>query len=196
VVFLALSAVALGGERLQGMADLAPIVPPGPGTPDAGSDTHAGQAAGRAANSGAAPSHTVDGNPSGVKDARADAAGARRAAVEYYEAVDQKSWAYTYGKLDSQSQEMFTGREWYQRNQWFADNEGLQLASMEVDMTGQSASGTQAEVNVPRTFENGVIIDRDTVFVLEEGSWKHRLIGRELFLFMPGATYEEFVAAR
>ena len=193
VVLLAASAGALGGERLQAAAGWVSIVPPGPGTTDSGGEARAGQAA----------AETADGGPSGVKDdeadARADAragAGARRAAVEYYEAVDRESWAYTYGKLDSQSREMFTEAEWQRRNRWFADNEGLELASMEVDATGLSASGTHAEVNVRRTFENGVVIDRDTDFVLEESTWKHRLVGRELFLFMPGATYGEFVEAR
>ena len=192
-VLLAASAGALGGERLQALAGWGSTGPSGPGTTDAGSEARAGQAA----------VETADGDPSGAKDAGADAradssadAGARRAAVEYYEAVDRESWAYTYGKLDSQSREMFTEPEWQQRNQWFADNEGLELASMEVDATGLSASGTRAEVNVRRTFENGVVIDRDTEFVLEEGTWKHRLVGRELFLFMPGATYGEFVEAR
>ena len=197
VVLLAASAGALGGERLQAVAGWASIVLPGPSATGAGGEARAGQAA----------AETADGSPSSAKDAGADAgadaradaragAGARRAAVEYYEAVDQENWAYTYGKLDSQSREMFTEAEWQRRNQWFADNEGLDLASMEVDATGLSASGTHAEVNVRRAFENGVVIDRDTDFVLEEGTWKHRLVGRELFIFMPGATYREFVEAR
>ena len=193
VVLLSASAGVLGGERLQVVAGWASTGPSDPGTTDVGDEAQTGQAA----------VETADGGPSGVTDAGADArvdsradARARRAAVEYYEAVDRESWAYTYGKLDSQSQEMFTEPEWQQRNQWFADNEGLELASMEVDAAGLSSSGTHAEVNVRRTFENGVVIDRDTEFVLEEDTWKHRLVGRELFLFMPGATYGEFVEAR
>ena len=95
VVLLAASAGALGGEHLQAAAGWVSIVPPGPGTTDAGGEARAGQAA----------VETADGGPSGVKDdeadaradagadaraeARADAgadaradAGARRAAVE------------------------------------------------------------------------------------------------------------------
>ena len=205
VAFLTVSAVALGGERLGerlwGMAGWARVIPFVPGASDAGGQAQTGQA-GRPASDKVAPGGTDDG-PSGLKEAGADAeadtgmdAGAKRAAIKYYEAVDQKNWAYTYGKLDSRSQEMFTEREWRRRNQWFAENEGLELASMQVDVTGLSASGTEAGVNVLRTFGNGVVIDRDTAFVFEEGSWKHRLIGRELFLFMPGATHGEFVEAR
>ena len=197
VVLLAASAGALGVERLQAAAGWAAIVSPGPGTTDAGGEARAGQAAAETAGGG--PSSVKEAGADAGADARADAgadAGARRAAVEYYEAVDRENWAYTYGKLDSQSREMFTEDEWHQRNQWFADNEGLELASMEVDATDLSASGTHAEVNVRRAFENGVVIDRDTDFVLEEGTWKHRLVGRELFLFMPGATHGEFVEAR
>lgn len=136
-------------------------------------------------------------------ETRADADGdpeeaVRQAVVEYYEAVDRESWAYTYNNLDAQTQSMFTEHEWYQKNQWFADyvDKGLELSSMNVSVTSMSPAGDVAKVNVYRTFKNGGVIDRDTVFTLEKGTWRHRLVGNELVFFMPGATYEEFVEAQ
>jgi hypothetical protein len=76
------------------------------------------------------------------------------------------------------------------------DLENLDLASIEVAVNRLSASNSFAEVGVDRTFENGFEIARNTVFVKENGVWKHRLVGQELVFFMPEATYEEFVEAR
>jgi hypothetical protein len=44
--------------------------------------------------------------------------------------------------------------------------------------------------------EDGSSSIRDTYFVYEDGSWKHRFGREEYDLFMPGASYEEFVEAR
>ena len=117
------------------------------------------------------------------------------AAEEYYEAVDREDWAYTYDSLDSQTRSMFTEEEWAQKNQWFADNEGLMLSSMDVQVN-ESASDGEVGVTVYRTFENGTSITRDTIFVMEDGSWKHRFTEEESAIFMPGTPYEEFVAAQ
>jgi hypothetical protein len=38
---------------------------------------------------------------------------------------------------------------------------------------------TKANVRVQRWFKNGAPIDRNTVFVLEDGSWKHHLTESE-----------------
>ena len=210
VLVVALFAVVAADAPLRGLLSSVPSGSPDLATADAGGGTtgtgasREGAGGGEAEGAGPAFEETTD-DPEPVEERaeeRTEAeeplspeARVRRAALAYYEAVDRESWAYTYTNLGSQSRQMFTEREWYQKNQWFADNEGLELASMEVEVTRLSPSGTHAEVNVRRTFENGVVIDRGTVFVFEDGSWKHRLVGEELLFFMPGAPYEEFVEA-
>ncbi|QIN79913.1 hypothetical protein GBA65_16820 [Rubrobacter marinus] len=113
----------------------------------------------------------------------------------YYEAVDREDWGYTYESLDSQTRALFAEDEWYLKNQWFADSEGLDLASVDVVVNG-SASDPVVGVTVYRTFTDGTSIDRDTYFVFEEGDWKHRFSQEEIDIFMPGTPYEEFVAAQ
>lgn len=116
------------------------------------------------------------------------------AAEDYYYAVDREDWDFTYENLDSGSQTLFAEEEWSQKNQWYADNEGLELSSMSVDVTVDS-NGFEADVTVYRTFEDGTSITRDTEFVLE-GSWKHRLTAEEVEIFRPELSYEEFVEAQ
>jgi hypothetical protein len=131
----------------------------------------------------------------GSDEAAAAEAEVEEAVRDYYWAVDREDWSYTYDNLDSQTQVMFTKEEWYLKNQWFADHEGLELASMEVDVV-IDLGGVGAEVTVRRTFEDGTSIDRDTYFVLEDGGWKHRFTEEEKEIFVPDASYEEFVAAQ
>lgn len=116
------------------------------------------------------------------------------AVEDYYYAVDREDWDLTYENLDSGSQALFTEVEWSQKNQWYADNEGLELSSMSVDVT-VDPNGFEADVTVYRTFEDGTSITRDTEFVLE-GSWKHRLTAEEVEIFRPELSYEEFVEAQ
>jgi len=117
------------------------------------------------------------------------------AAEDYYQAVDQENWNYTYDNLDSQTRALFTEEEWYLKNQFFADNEGLELATMNVVMNG-SSSDPVVSVTVYRTFKDGTSLTRDTFFVSEEGAWKHRFSQEEIDIFMPGVPYDEFVAAQ
>jgi hypothetical protein len=117
------------------------------------------------------------------------------AVEDYYQAVDQEDWAYTYQNLDSQTRAVFDEEEWYLKNQWFADTEGLELATMDVTVNG-SASESVVSVNVYRTFTDGTTIDRETFFVFEDGVWKHRFSEEEIGFFMPGASFEEFVASQ
>jgi hypothetical protein len=117
------------------------------------------------------------------------------AAEDYYQAVDQEDWAYTYDNLDSQTQSMFTEEEWYAKNQWYADNEGLELSSINVVVNGPT-SEPMVTVTIYRTFEDGTSITRDTLFVSEGGLWKHRFSQEEIGIFMPGVPYERFVAAQ
>ncbi len=117
----------------------------------------------------------------------------REAADQYYYAVDNEVWDPTYYNLDAQSKALFTEEEWAQKNHWYADNEGLELDSMsvEVAMDGEEA----ADVTIDRTFTDGTSITRDTVFVWE-GYWRHHLTEEEKEIFMPGVPYEEFVDAQ
>jgi hypothetical protein len=117
------------------------------------------------------------------------------AAEDYYQAVDQENWAYTYDNLDSQTRALFTEEEWYAKNQWFADNEGLELATINVVVDG-SPSDPVVSVTVYRTFKDGTSITRGTFFVSEGGAWKHRFTEEEIDIFMPGVPYEQFVAAQ
>jgi hypothetical protein len=125
----------------------------------------------------------------------ASEASLRQAVEDYYEAVDREDWDYTYDNLDSQSRQRFTREEWRKKNQWVADNEQLELSSLEID-TRMSPSSTTADVTVYRTFKDGSSLGRDTYFVYEDGSWKHRLTEEELALFMAGTSFEEFVKAQ
>jgi hypothetical protein len=109
--------------------------------------------------------------------------------------VDQENWAYTYDNLDSWTRALLTEEEWYAKNQWFADNEGLELATMNVVVNG-SSSDPVVSVTVYRTFKDGTSITRGTFFVSEGGMWKHRFTEEEIEIFMPGVPYEEFVATQ
>ena len=116
------------------------------------------------------------------------------AVEQYYYAVDYEQWDYSYNNLDSESKALFTEEEWSEKNQFFADAEGLELDSMEIDVTMDGSTG--AEVAVDRIFEDGTSITRNTYFVWEEGSWRHHLTEEEKEIFMPEASYEEFVKAQ
>jgi Domain of unknown function (DUF4352) len=117
------------------------------------------------------------------------------AAEDYYQAVDQEDWAYTYDNLDSQTRSMFTEEEWYAKNQWYADDEGLELSTINVVVNGPTSEPV-VSVTIFRTFEDGTSITRDTLFVSEGGLWKHRFSQEEIGIFMPGVPYERFVAAQ
>jgi hypothetical protein len=51
-------------------------------------------------------------------------------------------------------------------------------------------------VTVYRTFADGTYTARDNYIVLEGGEWKQRFSLEEIDIFMPGAPYEDFVAAQ
>ena len=116
----------------------------------------------------------------------------RREVREYYGAVDRGEWGYTYSHLDSETQSLFTEEEWARRNQFLADNNPGELSSMRaaVDIN----SGEPAHVTVYRTFKSGSYNVRDTLFVYEDGMWKHRLVSEELDPFLVDLSYEEFVS--
>jgi hypothetical protein len=73
---------------------------------------------------------------------------------DYYEAVDKEDWTYTYQHLDSRTQAMYTEEEWHFKNQWYADTERLELATMDVRVN-DPVSDTVVGVTVKRTFKDG-----------------------------------------
>ncbi|CAA9475084.1 MAG: hypothetical protein AVDCRST_MAG25-2343 [uncultured Rubrobacteraceae bacterium] len=116
------------------------------------------------------------------------------AAEAYYQAVDREDWAYTYANLDASTRALYAEDEWYLKNQFFADTEGLELATMDVVVEG--SSDPEVGVTVYRTFEDGSSIERYTLFVQESGTWKHRFTAEENAIFQPGVPYKDFVASQ
>ncbi len=117
------------------------------------------------------------------------------AAEDYYQAVDREDWAYTYANLDAATRALYAEDEWFLKNQFFADTEGLELSTVDVVVEG-STSDPEVGVTVYRTFKDGTSIDRYTLFVQEDGAWKHRFIEEENAIFQPGVPYEDFVASQ
>ena len=67
------------------------------------------------------------------------------------------------------------------------------------DVESVGRTGTSSEfwgVTLTLTYEDGSSSTRTTYFVLEDGEWKHRFGQEENDLFMPDATFEEFVEAQ
>jgi len=119
---------------------------------------------------------------------------AEEAAGEYYRAAGVEDWDYTYENLDSETQGLFTRDEWFDKNQWFADNGEVIYRIDSVDRVGTSAE--YLGITLTLTFEDGSSSTRTTYFVYEGGEWKHAFGQEEKDLFMPDATYEEFVEAQ
>lgn len=121
-------------------------------------------------------------------------ANVEEAAEDYYQAAGLEDWAYTYENLDEETRSGFTEEEWFQKNQWFADNGEV---IYNIDSVGRT--GTSSEfwgVTLTLTYEDGTSSTRQTYFVYEDEEWKHRFGQEENDLFMPDATFEEFVEAQ
>lgn len=118
----------------------------------------------------------------------------REAVQNYYFAVDYEEWKSTYYNLDSESKALFTQEEWIKKNQWYADHENLKLDTMNIYVTMEGDN--KAKVTVDRTFKDGTSISRETVFVWDNGWWKHHLTDEEIKIFRPDLSYEEFVQAQ
>ena len=58
-----------------------------------------------------------------------------------------------------------------------------------------TSSGLVVEVKMRLTYEDGSSSTRATYFVYEDGEWKRAFGQEEKDLFMPEASYEEFVEA-
>jgi hypothetical protein len=133
-----------------------------------------------------------DSADTGAEDPVAEA---EAAAGEYYRAAGVGDWAYTYENLDSETQALFTEEEWFAKNQWFADNGSVVYHIESAERLGTS-SGIVVEVSLRLTYGDGSSSTRTTYFVQEGGAWKHSFGQEEHDLFMPEASYEEFVAAQ
>ncbi len=117
------------------------------------------------------------------------------AAGDYYRAAGLGDWVYTYENLDSETRAMFTRDEWSQKNRWFLENAPAIYHIESVDPI-EASQEPLAEVSVRLTGEDGSSSIRTTYFVYEGGEWKHRFGQEETGLFMPEASYEEFVRVR
>ena len=122
-------------------------------------------------------------------------AGAEAAAGEYYRAVGVEDWGYTYDHLDSTTRSRFTRDEWFQKNEFLAGDGSTVYYIDSVNEEGGSGEPT-VEVTVILTFGDGSTSTRNTYFVYEDGSWKHRFSQEEYDLLMPDLSYEEFVQAQ
>jgi hypothetical protein len=102
-----------------------------------------------------------------------------KAVKEYYYAVDREDWDYTFDNLDSESQDLLSRDQWRQKNEANAEAEKLELSRMEVDVSRSGLGSNEVDVRVERWFKHGEYIDRNTVFVHEDGSWKHHITESE-----------------
>ena len=66
--------------------------------------------------------------------------------------------------------------EWTQKNQFFANNSPLERTSPKI--VGDPKS-PPVQVALTQTFKDGTTRSRDTYFVSEDGSWKHRFSDEE-----------------
>lgn len=147
-----------------------------------------------------APAETTSAEPTSATaspgpDPEDIEAEAEVAAGEYYSAAGVENWAYTYENLDSETQSLFTRDEWFQKNQWFADNGEVVYHIDSVERLGTSGEPVVG-VSLRLTYGDGSSSTRDTYFVYEGGEWKHAFGQEEQDLFMPDAAFEEFVAAQ
>jgi len=102
----------------------------------------------------------------------------RTAAEAYYQAVEAENWGYTYDHLDSETQSAYTRNEWFAINERGATNSPATFTVQYVDMD-DSSPHTLANVTVVLTLEDGSTSIRNTFFVYEDGSWKHRFSAEE-----------------
>lgn len=169
-----------------------------------------GDAPGQTSRTSAPPESTTSTTPEATTsgsyfptpyEAQADA---QEAAGEYYRAAGVEDWDYTYEHLEAETQSLFTREEWYKKNQWFADNGSVTYEVLSGDAILHSedailrpgTTGPLVKISLSLTYEDGTSSTRTTYFVYEDGAWKHAFGQEEYDLFMPDASYEEFVQAQ
>ncbi len=97
-------------------------------------------------------------------------------------------------KADAETQGDFTREEWFEKNQWLADNGEVAYRVDSVHQVGTSTGFFG--VTLTLTYEDGSSSARETYFLYEDGEWRHRFGQEEDALFMPEASFEAFVAAQ
>ncbi|CAN5709977.1 hypothetical protein BH20ACT11_BH20ACT11_16530 [soil metagenome] len=123
---------------------------------------------------------------------------ARQAVEDYYEAVNSDDWYYTYAHRDARARSAFTQEEWTLRNQWFEDTNPTTSTPVSVDLDESTLSSDQPIANVQRELtidSTGYSEIRDATFVYEDGMWVVQYPEGGMPMYMPGATFEEFVRA-
>ena len=123
----------------------------------------------------------------------------RQAVKDYYEAVVQENWSYTFDNLALQTRRMFTNKEeWIKKNKWYADNYPQELGStVHILDVNVFPSREEADVKIQLTFKDGSRLEpRDTRFVYQESSWKHLFLKEEIDIFRPGVPFDEFEKAQ
>ena len=113
---------------------------------------------------------------------------AEQAATEYYQATGLQDWGYTYDHLDSQTQNMLTEEEWFQKNQYYWDLNPTVYDILSVELL-DDPNETITEVTVNVTAEDGTSFIRTTYWVLEDGEWLHRFGQQEIDAFTPGVPF-------
>jgi outer membrane murein-binding lipoprotein Lpp len=103
---------------------------------------------------------------------------ALEAAQDYYAAAAAGNYTYTYDALTSYDQGRFTEEEWVAANTALGSDD----ASYDIYST-ELVDDTTATVALTITTLDGSIDDRTTLFVYENGDWKHELTQREYDLF-------------
>jgi beta-lactam-binding protein with PASTA domain len=117
----------------------------------------------------------------------------RTTVEDYYEAVDSQNWNYTYDNLDSQTKQRYTRDEYVRKNQYLASVDPVVQSSPKI--TSEISTSSPVEVTLNQSFKGGAK-SRVTYFVWEDGSWKHRFSQQDDAIFLPEASYDEFVAAK
>lgn len=112
---------------------------------------------------------------------------ARAAAEAYYQAAAARNWGYTYDHLDSQTRSAYTRQEWFAKNDYLADTGPVTYTIQSVVMDSANPE-TVANVTVALTATDGSTNVRNTYFVYEGGSWKHRFGPEEYDLFANAQT--------
>jgi hypothetical protein len=118
----------------------------------------------------------------------------RAAVTDYYKAVDRQDWNYTYDNLDSQTKQKYTRDEYVQKNRYLDNIDPLAQSSPSI--VSEVSTSSPVKVELTQTFRSGLTKSRTTYFVWEDGAWKHRFSQQDDDIFLPDASYGEFVRAK
>jgi hypothetical protein len=108
--------------------------------------------------------------------------------------VDRQDWDYANDNLDSQTKQKYTRDEYVQKNRYLANVDPVARSSPEI--ASKVSTSSPVEVKLTQTFRSGSTKSRTTYFVWEDGAWKHRFSQQDDDIFLPNASYDEFVRAK